>query len=135
MGGSQAGNAVYASVLLAQFNTLRDEIKTRSTAQAALLTVNITAIGVISGLVFSDKGPGAGVLFVIPILSPMLGMLWIDHAISIACIGTFLQRTVTPELAGVAGVSKLPDYEDQGELAGRKRLPARGGRVASKGRR
>jgi hypothetical protein len=52
---TQSTKAVHASVLLAQFNTLRDEIKTRSTAQAALLTANITAIGVIGGFVFSDK--------------------------------------------------------------------------------
>ena len=53
----------------------------------------------------------------------MLGMLWIDHAISIACIGAFLQRTVMPALAGVAGVPKLPDYEDKvRELESRKGL-------------
>lgn len=113
MSEAQDNKAVHASVLLAQFNTLRDEIKTRSTAQAALLTANITAIGVIGGFVFSDKGQGADVLLVIPILSPMLGMLWIDHAISIACIGTFLQRTVTPALAKVIGVPALPDYEEK----------------------
>src|SRR4051794_13754639 len=113
MSGSQDSNAVYASVLLAQFNTLRGEITTRSTAQATLLTANITAIGVVGGLVFSDKGTGIDVLLIVPILSPVLGMLWIDHAISIACIGTFLQHTVMPELAKVAGVSKLPDYEDK----------------------
>ena len=44
MSEAQDNKAVHASVLLAQFNTLRDEIKTRSTAQAALLTANITAI-------------------------------------------------------------------------------------------
>jgi hypothetical protein len=111
------------TVLLSQFDALREEIKTRSTAQTTLLTANITAIGVISGLAFSDRGAGAQILLVVPILSPMLGMLWIDHAINIGCIGVFLQTEVLPAVGQAAGLKHVPNYELKvRDLEGRRML-------------
>jgi len=42
----------YATIVLAIYNSLRDEIKTRSTAQAGLVALNVTAIGVLGGFFF-----------------------------------------------------------------------------------
>jgi hypothetical protein len=99
-----------ATVLLSQFTALRSEIQNRSTVQASIVSLNITAIGVIAGFYFSQHADPR-VLFVIPILSPILGMIYIDHAVNIANIGGFIQNAIIPELAKATGITKLPDYE------------------------
>ena len=44
--------STHATILIAMFNSLREEIKTRSTIQAGLVTLNVTAIGVLGGVFF-----------------------------------------------------------------------------------
>jgi drug/metabolite transporter (DMT)-like permease len=99
-----------ATALLTQFTALRAEIQNRSTFQATIVSVNITAIGVIAGFYFTQHADPR-VLFVIPILSPILGMMYVDHDVNIGNIGRFIQSSIIPELARVTGVAGLPDYE------------------------
>jgi hypothetical protein len=74
------------------------------------VSLNITAIGLIAGFYFAQHADPR-ILFVIPIISPIFGMMYIDHAANIANIGRFIQHEVMPELARAAGVDRLPDYE------------------------
>jgi drug/metabolite transporter (DMT)-like permease len=99
-----------ATVLLSQFTALRAEIQNRSIIQASIVSLNITAIGLIAGFVFAQHADPR-VMFVIPILSPILGMVWVDHDVSIGNIGRFIQNAIMPELARAAGATGLPDYE------------------------
>jgi hypothetical protein len=107
--GTLEGDKQLISVLLAQFNACRAEILARSVGQATLVGLNISAIGVISGFYFAYHADPR-LLFVIPLLSPMLGILWEDHAINIGNIGRFIQRSIMPRLSASLG-SDLPDYE------------------------
>src|SRR5262249_4052830 len=97
------------TVLLAQFNACRAEIQARSSSQAAIVNLNITAIGVVSGFYFGYHADPR-VLLVIPFLSPMLGIIWADHAINIGNIGRFIQNRLMPALSGTLKCG-LPDYE------------------------
>jgi hypothetical protein len=101
------------SVLIAEFNALRAEILFRATTQATLLAVNITAIGVVAGYVFA-KQADAITLLIIPILSPTLGMLWIDHDINIRSIGRFIGGEWSRAM-DVYVDSSLPTYQRTAE--------------------
>lgn len=75
---------------LKQFEVLWAEIARRSTAQQALITLNVTATGTVIGLVVSGKSQSA-LLFVLAVVSPALGLLWVDHARSIGLIADFIR--------------------------------------------
>jgi hypothetical protein len=97
------------TVLLAQFDACRTEIQARSSTQATLINLNITAIGIIAGYYFEYHASPI-VLLVIPLLSPMLGIIWADHAINIGNLGRFIQRRLMPLLSATLK-HDLPDYE------------------------
>jgi hypothetical protein len=97
------------AVLLTQFNACRAEIQARSSNQAAVVNLNITAIGIIGGYYFAYHANPL-VLFIIPLLSPMLGIIWADHAINIGNLGRFIQHRLTPPLSATLKYD-LPDYE------------------------
>jgi hypothetical protein len=97
------------TVLLAQFNACRAEIQARSSNQAAIINLNITAIGIIAGYYFVYHANPL-VLLIIPLLSPMLGIIWADHAINIGNLGRFIQGRLMPLLSATLK-RDLPDYE------------------------
>src|SRR5215472_774407 len=86
-----------ATILIAQFTALRAEIQNRSTFQTTIVSINVTAIGVISGFYFAQHGDPR-VLFVLPILSPILGMMYVDQDANIGNIGRFIQNSIAPNL-------------------------------------
>lgn len=96
-------------ILLAQFDACRSEIQARSSNQAAILNLNITATGVIAGYYFASNASPL-VLLMIPLLSPMLGIIWSDHAINIGYLGRFIQHSIMPLLRATLK-RDLPDYE------------------------
>jgi len=77
------------------------------------VSVNITAIGVVAGYVFA-KQADAITLLIIPILSPTLGMLWIDHDINIRSIGRFIGGEWSRAM-DVYVDSSLPTYQRTAE--------------------
>lgn len=97
------------TVLLTQFNACRAEIQARSSTQATIINLNITAIGIIAGYYFAYHTSPI-VLLVIPLLSPMLGIIWADHAINIGNLGQFIERKLMPLLSATLK-HDLPDYE------------------------
>jgi hypothetical protein len=97
------------TVVLAQFNACRTEILARSSTQAAVINLNITAISILAGYYFVYHANPL-VLLVIPLVSPMLGIIWADHAISIGNLGRFIQHRLMP-LLSEALKQELPDYE------------------------
>jgi len=109
--GTPEGDKQLVAVLLAQFNTYRTEIQARSAQQATLDNLNITAIGIIAGYYFSASQHASElVLLVIPILSPLLGIIWCDHAINIGKLGRFLEKEIIPALDKRLNYP-VPDYE------------------------
>ncbi len=79
------------NILLAEFGALRKEISDRSSAQHGLMTLNLTAITALGGFALSNVQYRL-LLLLIPLLSPAIGMLYLDHGFNIAQIGAYLGR-------------------------------------------
>src|SRR5690348_16883190 len=89
-------------VALSEFKALRDEIGSRAGASLTLININAVASGVAGGLVVNNPGR-ASLLLILPILSPVLGLLWLDHANNIRNIGDYINATLRPQIATAAG--------------------------------
>src|SRR3954454_7012341 len=87
--GTLEGDKQLITVVLAQFNACRAEILARSSTQAAVVNLNITAISILAGYYFIYHANPL-VLLVIPVVAPMLGIIWADHAINIGNLGRFI---------------------------------------------
>jgi hypothetical protein len=103
--------STHATIVLALFNSLRDEIKARSANQAGLVTLNVTAIGALGGVYFGKAENAPEILLLIPMVASVLGILWIDHAINIANQGRFIEKEVMPELMRSIDLPSIPNYE------------------------
>ena len=98
------------AILLAEFGALRTEIAGRSAAQATMMQLAVTAFGALAGLAFTEYGDHR-LLLLIPIISAILGLIWLDHAANISNIGDFITTEIMPALKTAADMEYLPDYE------------------------
>jgi hypothetical protein len=106
---------VIMSALVAEFNAMRAEILFRATSQATLMQLNITAAGTVAFFALAD-GTRAATMIIIPILSPILGILWLDHDATILKLGRFIKTDLKSACNAVANF-ELPDYERYAESA------------------
>jgi hypothetical protein len=108
---SNADNAAsLVTALVAEFGSLKEEIRARSHDQSTAISLNITAIGAIGSLYLTEEAD-ARILFLIPIIASLLGMRWVDHAINIDSLGRFVQKELKPALASALGTASIVDYE------------------------
>jgi hypothetical protein len=89
-------------VAMAEFKALRDEIGSRATSSHTLININAVASGVVAGLVVGNPSR-VELLLLLPILSPVLGLLWLDHAHNIRNIGDYINTTLRPLVASTLG--------------------------------
>lgn len=92
-------------VALAEFRALRDEIGARASSSHTLININAVASGVAAGLVVNNPGR-VELLLVLPILSPVLGLLWLDHAHNIRNIGDYINETLRPQISAAVGAGE-----------------------------
>jgi hypothetical protein len=111
-------NSPTVTAILAEFNAIKEEIRARSSDQSTIISLNVTLVGVIGGFYFSDRADPR-ILFLIPIVSSLLGMRYIDHVINIDNLGRFIQRKVKPQLNTVLS-EEIVDYEVFAESFGRQ---------------
>lgn len=93
-----------------QFRALRSEIDRRSSAQLSLIQLNVSGVGIIAGAFLSEISIDARILFIIPVISPMLGLLWLDNAVAIRKLGLYIQDALLPFIVQHAG-GAVPNYE------------------------
>jgi hypothetical protein len=116
------------NVVVAEFNALRKEIADRSITSYTLLSLNITASGTVVGFVISGKADPL-LLLVLPVFSPSLGMLFIDHSTTIVGIGNYINSTLRPLAQEFAPDTRILAWEqrvDEHELRARFRIFATG---------
>jgi MFS family permease len=87
--------SVECDAKLKQFDVLWAEIARRSNAQQTIIGATVTATGTIAGLVVSNKANPA-LFVVLAIVSPVFGLLWLDHALNISVIAEFISRNWRP---------------------------------------
>jgi hypothetical protein len=78
------------AVRLAEFAGLRSEILQRTQQQQALIALDLTVVGTIAGFVISGRAQDQ-ILLVAAIISGMLGLLWLDHHMTITRIGLYIR--------------------------------------------
>lgn len=75
---------------LAEFAALRAEIAQRSSTQQALIALNLTAVATVLGFALT-KQSSRGLLLLVPVISPSLGLLWLDHHRNIRLIAEYIR--------------------------------------------
>ncbi len=91
-------------VAMAEFKALRDEINQRATYCHTLLNINVVASGTVAGLALNNSGRVL-LLLILPILNPVLGLLWLDHSFAIRGMGDYVERYLRPLVNRSAGAS------------------------------
>lgn len=115
---SRSAEAV--DVAIAEFNALRAEIISRMTAQAALVGIGLTAVGVILGLSVGEEG-NKSLPLAIPAIALLVNTLSTAQTHRINLIGTYIRQSIWPFLRDQAG-RELKSWED--DVAGRRASPA-----------
>lgn len=99
------------SAALAEFNKLRDEIANRSNSLWTLMGLNATICTTVAGFVLAQKADPR-LLLVLPLLTPALGLLVIDHAANITNIGEYVNSEIRPLVLAVSREPRLLAYEE-----------------------
>jgi sorbitol-specific phosphotransferase system component IIC len=113
---SPGDRPVIMNALLAEFNGMRAEIIFRATSQATLMQLNITAAGTVAVFALAEEGRSL-TMIIIPILSPILGLLWLDHDATITKLGHFIKTRLKPAYGEVVKGFCFPDYQSYAESA------------------
>jgi hypothetical protein len=100
--GAVQENPNVLDVAMSEFKALRDEIGSRATSSMTLININVVVSGVVGGLVVNNPGR-VELLLLLPIISPVLGLLWLDHAHNIRNIGDYINLTLRPLIARSIG--------------------------------
>jgi hypothetical protein len=80
-----------AEVRLTEFQSLRQEIRQRTSVQQALIGLNLTVAASISGLIAA--GNGREELFLVLVFtSCTFGLFWLDHHLNIDLIGQYINK-------------------------------------------
>jgi hypothetical protein len=98
------------TVALAEFSALRDEISNRNNSAFTMINLNITATATVAGFVLSNNADPL-ILLLLPILSPSLGLLYIDHVINILNIGDYINKEIKPLIAATVNCDGVLNYE------------------------
>ncbi|HEX5713505.1 MAG TPA: hypothetical protein VFX85_09355 [Solirubrobacterales bacterium] len=106
MGGESSETAV--GIALAEFNALRAEIISHITAQTAVVTLGVTALGILVGLV-AKEGADDHLLLVVPPVSMFVILLLTAENYRIWRIGDYIRNHLWPFLQAQAG--PVPSWE------------------------
>ena len=104
----------YTAILnaaLAEFGKLRDEISGRSTSLWTLLGLSATVSSAVAGFVLAQKADPL-LLLLLPLLTPSLGLLVIDHGTNIGNIGQYINTVIRPLVREATGEPRLLCYEE-----------------------
>lgn len=114
----ESRSSLAVEILLAEYAVARDEISKRSEAQHALLTLNVTGVSAVVGLVLAGTANSA-VLLLVPFLASALGMLYLDHRLVIRDLGAHVRGTLRPWAVDLSGEERALSWEAE------RRKPAR----------
>jgi hypothetical protein len=108
---------------LAEYDKLKIEIANRSDYQHRLLQIHIAALGLIFAAAFANS-VSHWILFIIPFEALLLGRWWIDHARTIADIGSFILNRHEKEIDSLLNDTDLISWEREGEKRAKQHAAA-----------
>lgn len=80
---------------IAEYKSLRDEIHTRIQQQQLLLTLTVTALGVVATVAINTKS--YDLLLVVPFVTTTFGLLSLEHSRAIGAVGLYIKNTLGGE--------------------------------------
>ena len=81
---------------LAEYNALRAEIVAHQNAQTTLVGATLAAVGVVLGLVLTEKQTRLELLLVVPLVASGLGLLYANHSRASLQIGKYIADRLWP---------------------------------------
>jgi hypothetical protein len=81
---------------IAEFNALRAEIVGHQSAQTTLVGATLATVGVVLGLVLTEKQTRVELLLVVPLVASGLGLLYTNHSRSSSLIGAYIEDCLWP---------------------------------------
>ena len=98
-GRGKSLDSVTVDLVVAEYNTLRDEILRASDRKIQLATITTIALGTLlaTGIQFGN----ASLILVYPIFAAAVATLWAAEDTSIQTIGAYIQVKIEEELAGI----------------------------------
>lgn len=104
------------TAVLEEYKAMRAEIQARSDVQNRLIQIYMAVLPIITGAAISAQTErwGQWIVLVIPLLSAMIALWWLDNGIRIREIGTFIKTTVEPRANELLGY----DIQDQSSQKG-----------------
>jgi hypothetical protein len=97
-------------VLLAEFKALRDEINQRATYCHTIININVIASGTVASFALGGDDR-LNLLLILPILGPVLGLLWLDHSWAIRGMGDYIAGLAVRVNVEAAGDGTLLGWE------------------------
>jgi hypothetical protein len=101
---------VITSALVAEFNSLRAEIATRSASQQLLVNLSLTTIALVLGVALS-RPTSAAIILLIPIFTSCCAMLYFDHAAQITKIGAYISQVIHPRMRDIVNDDSVLAWE------------------------
>jgi len=85
------------TIVLAEFAGLRSEIAVRISILITLMLGNLTVVGVVFGIALSRPG-NTSVLLLLPLVTPCVGILFIDTFRNLGFLGRYIATVIRPQL-------------------------------------
>lgn len=98
------------TIVLAEFAGLRSEIATRINILVTLILGNLTVLGVVLGIALSRSG-NTGVLLLLPIVTPCIGLLVIDSFRNADFLGRYISEVIRPQLQIKSQISNMEVFD------------------------
>ena len=83
-----------------EYNALRAEILAHQSAQTTLIGATLAAVGVVLGLVLTDKTTRVELLLVVPLIASGLGLIYANHSRASLLIGNYIADRLWPTGSG-----------------------------------
>jgi hypothetical protein len=87
-------HSVSTDLRVAEFSALRSEIVAHQSAQTTLVGATLTAVGVVLGLVLTQKQTREELLLIIPLVASGLGLLYANHSRASLLIGDYIENHI-----------------------------------------
>lgn len=84
---------------LAEYNALRAEIERRSTAQQAIVALQVTALSATTALTINNGNPN--LLLIMGPVSLFLALAWTDHHKQLGSVGRYIMEKIEPFVPGL----------------------------------
>jgi len=107
----KALSELVVDAVLAEFAAMRAEIDRRSNEQHALMGLSITATATLAAFVISKDR--YELLPLVPVLTAVLGMRWLDHHRRIREIGDYIRDDINERLSQATSVADLLGAEKE----------------------